>query len=149
MKRIHLLRVEGDATRFEALIAAIRRDGGRVGWLDLALSDPLPPSLTGPASLDLLRAVAVGPGLAIAVKPMRGGPVLRDLLREHFRGCRLVLVAGGADSTSLAADAPLLSPEGEGWSVTAPGGTRSCSTEQLVAQLRKPRPAWASGQSES
>lgn len=146
MKRIHLLRVEAGAERFEPLIAALRRDGGRVGWLDFELSDPVPPALAAPASLDVLRAVAVGPGLSIAVKPVRGTPVLRDLLREHFRGCRLVLVAGRAetpsptDAAGCAVEAPLLAPDGEGWTVSTASGGRAYSTEQLVAALRKPRP---------
>ena len=133
MKRIHLLRVEGPADRFEALVAAVRQDEGRVGWLDFGLSDPVPPSLAAPASLDVLRAVAVGPHLAIAVKPLRGEPVLRDLLREHFRGCRLVLIAG-------AADAPLLTPEGQNWTVTTASAARSYTTDELVRALRRPRP---------
>ncbi len=81
----------------------------------------------------MLRAVAVGPRLAIAVKPMHGKPVLKDLLREHFRGCRVVLVAGGVD-------APVLAPDGESWTVTGAGGARGYSTDQLVGALRKPRP---------
>ena len=129
MKRIHVLRVDDDASRFEALIAAIGEDGGRVGWLDLGLSDPVPPSLVAPSSLDVLRAVAVGEGFAIAVKPMRGAPVLRDLLREHFRGCRVVLVKGEVE-------APVLNGEGDGWTV----GSRSYSTEELVGTLRRPDP---------
>lgn len=133
MKRIHLLRVEGEASRFEPLVTAVRADEGRVGWLDLELSDPVPPSLATPASLDVLRAVAVGPQLSIAVKPVRGQPVLRDLLREHFRGCRVVLIAGEVD-------APLLAREGEGWTVSMASGARSYSTEELIRALRKPRP---------
>lgn len=133
MKRIHLLRVEGDASRFEPAIAAICRDDGRVGWLDLELSDPVPPALVTPASLEVLRAVAVGPQLSIAVKPMRGEPVLRDLLREHFRGCRLVLVRGKVE-------APLLSPVEDGWTVRTESGARKYSTEELVRAIRKPRP---------
>ncbi len=133
MKRIHVLRAEEDAAGFESLISAIRADGGRVGWLDLDLTDPVPPSLVTPASLDVLRAVAVGPSLAVAVKPMRGEPVLRDLLREHFRGCRLVLVAGEVD-------APLLTREGDGWTVHTGSGERKHSTDELVRALRKPRP---------
>jgi hypothetical protein len=129
VKRIHVLRFEGDPGELEPLIAALRADDGRVGWLDLALADPVPPALARPASLDVLRAVAVGPQLAIAIKPMRGAPVLRDLLREHFRGCRVVLVAGEVE-------APLLASAGDGWQV----GERGYSTAQLVTALRGPRP---------
>ena len=133
MKRIHLLRVEGGASRYETLIAAIRADEGRVGWLDLGLADAVPPSLVAPASLDVLRAVGVGEQVAIAVKPMRGEPVVRDLLREHFRGCRLVLVVGEVE-------APLLAADGDGWNVSTAEGARAYSTDQLVRALRKPRP---------
>ncbi len=129
MKRIHLLRFDGDPSQLGPLVDALRADGGRTGWLDLALADPVPPSLVVPASLDFLRAVAIGEQLTVAVKPMRGAPVQRDLLREHFRGCRVVLVAGEVD-------APALTVEGDGWRV----GERGYTTDELVATLRKPSP---------
>ncbi|MGB6992830.1 MAG: hypothetical protein WBG00_06315, partial [Thermoanaerobaculia bacterium] len=68
------------------------------------------------------------------VKPVRGEPVLEDLLREHFLGCRLVLVAGDLEL-------PRLEPDGEDWVVTLnDGSTQRLTTAQLVARLRKPHP---------
>jgi hypothetical protein len=95
MKLPHLLRVEAGAERFAPLIAAARDAGLRVGWLDLDSTAAAPPELEVAASLGVLRAVAAGPRRTIAVKPRRGTPVVKDLLREHFIGCGLVLVRGG------------------------------------------------------
>jgi hypothetical protein len=81
-----------------------------------------------------MRSVAVGGGRSVAVKPLRGEPVLRDLLREHFRGCRVVLVTGDVE-------APLLEPAGNGWTVEAgAGAAKRWTTEKLIAALRKSRP---------
>ncbi len=121
---------------FGNLIAAMRHAGERVGWLDLprTAAGPLPESLAEAAEAGVLRAVAAGGGRSVAVKPMHGEPVLRDLLREHFRGCRAVLVAGEIDT-------PLLEPEGEDWIVRASDGSaRRWTTEKLIAALRKARP---------
>jgi hypothetical protein len=138
-KTPHLLRVAASADRFAPLIAAARALDLRIGWLDLAAAtSPLPESLAGAAALDVLRAVAVGEGRTVAVKPLRGAPVLRDLLREHFRGCALVLVRGEAD-------APALEPEGDSWRLAPAGAAaRLLTTEQLAAALRKPHP-WEAG----
>lgn len=133
MKRPHLLRVSCDARSFEALVAAAKTEGMRVGWLMLE-APTAPEPLAEAAALGVLRAVAVGEGRTIAVKPVRGEPVLEDLLREHFLGCRLVLVAGDLEL-------PRLEPDGEDWVVTlSDGSTRQWTTAQLVARLRKPEP---------
>ncbi len=132
----HLLRVERPVVEFESLIAAMRHEGERAGWLELPgeAAGPLPESLTAAADAGVLRAVAAGGGRSVAVKPMLGPPVLRDLLREHFRGCRLVLILGEIE-------APLLEPDGEGWIVRkADGSATRWTTEKLIAALRKPRP---------
>ena len=134
--RQYLLRVERPVVEFAGLIAAMRHEGERIGWLELAprAAEPVPESLRAAADAGVLRSVAVGGERAVTVKPMRGAPVLRDLLREHFRGCRLVLVTGEID-------APRLEPEGERWRVRARGGpARPWTTEELIAALRKPRP---------
>ncbi|HEX5757872.1 MAG TPA: hypothetical protein VF121_01625 [Thermoanaerobaculia bacterium] len=138
MKEPHLLRVEEGPERFAALVAAARAEGIRVGWLELAAA-PAPESLEAAAALGCLRAVAVWEGRAVAVKPMGGPPVLRDLLREHFLGCRLVFVRGEVDAPALAAD-------GEAWRVApASSPVRTLTTPELVAALRKPHPWGAEG----
>lgn len=135
MKAPHLLRVEEGPERYAELITAARAEKLRVGWLELTAADSLPASLETAAAAGCLRAVAAGGGRTVAVKPIAGPLVLRDLLREHFLGCRLVLVRG-------AVDAPLLAPAAGGaWTVTAAAGAiHSYRTDELAAALRKPRP---------
>ncbi|HZF13228.1 MAG TPA: hypothetical protein VFE33_30935 [Thermoanaerobaculia bacterium] len=142
MKAPHLLRVEEGPERFAPLFAAAREAGLRLGWLDLApLSQPagLPADLEAAAGQGALRAVAAGGGRSLAVKPLRGEPVLQDLLREHFRGCVLVLVR--STSTAEIPAAPRLQVGGESWTVVPPGEAgRTYSVSDLVAALRRPRP---------
>lgn len=135
MKAPHLLRVEEGPERFAGLIEAVRVLGLRAGWLDLGAAAPRVYGLEPAASLGVLRAVSVGGGRSVAVKPLRGEPVLRDLLREHFQGCAVVLVRGPVD-------APRLAPgEGGGWEVRAgEGAARRYTAEELAAALRKPLP---------
>lgn len=134
MKSPHLLRVDDAPDRFALLIEAARAEGLRIGWLDFAPAEPLPADLQAAAAAGVLRAVAVGGGRTVSVKPLQGEPVLRDLLREHFRGCVLVLVRGGIE-------APHLRPAGDSWTVAvSEEAARSYRTEQLVAALRKPHP---------
>lgn len=134
MKHQHLLRVEQGAAEFAALIAALGERGWRAGWLELKAPEPVAENLETAAGAGALRAVAVGGGRSVALKPMKGAPVVRDVLREHFHGCRLVLVRGELD-------APLLAPRGEGWVVSgADGAERGYATEDLVEALGRPRP---------
>lgn len=135
MKSPHLLRVDDTPDRFAPLIAAARSLGLRIGWLELGgTSHPVPPVLEVAAGLGVLRAVEVGDGRTVAVKPLRGAPVLKDLLREHFRGCALVLVRGDID-------APTLELEGEAWRLAPQGAaSRLLTTLQLAESLRKPHP---------
>ncbi len=135
MKSPHLLRVEDAPDRFAPLIEAVRALGLRTGWLDLGTPPaPLPESLENAAGLGVLRAVSVGEGRTVAVKPLRGAPVLKDLLREHFQGCTLVLVRG-----EIAA--PALGTEDDAWLVTPPGAaSRRYATADLALALRKPHP---------
>jgi hypothetical protein len=136
----HLLRVDAGPERFAALIDAARALDLRVGWLELAPPPTAPGDLETAAGLGTLRAVAAGGGRAMAVKPLKGEPVLKDLLREHFRGCALVLIRGEAA-------APLLQSPGETderWTVTLPGeAARAFATAGLAEALRSPRPPWA------
>ena len=138
-KNPHLLRVEEGPERFAALFTAVRALGLRIGWLDLQESSPapLPADLEAAAALGALRAVAVGGGRSVAVKPLRGAPVIGDLFREQFSGCVLVLLRG----TPGGIEAPRLTPEGEGFRVAAPGeAARLYSAGDLAAVLRRPRP---------
>lgn len=137
MKTPHLLRVEQDAAEYSPLFAAARSLDLRIGWLELEASapGPLPPSLAAAAGEGALRAVAAGGGRTVAVKPIKGAPVLRDLLREHFRGCALVLVFGGG-----AAELPSLSREGEIYRVASGSRVRTYDAAHLAEALRRPRP---------
>jgi hypothetical protein len=131
----HLLRVTDPPEVFAPLIEAARALGLRIGWLDLGGAvSPLPEPLASAAALGVLRAVAVGEGRTVAVKPLRGGTVLKDLLREHFRGCVLVLVRGEVE-------APVLAADGEAWRLSLPeNASRRRSTVELAESLRKPHP---------
>ncbi len=133
----HLLAVDEGPERFAPLFAAARELGLRLGWLELPGGAPppvLPADLEAAAGLGALRAVSAGGGRSVAVKPLRGEPVLGDLLREHFRGCALVLVRGTVP-------APRLTLEGESWKVAPPGeAARLYSAGDFAAALRKPRP---------
>lgn len=136
MKRTHLLRVEEGPERFAPLFAAVREAGMRLGWLELAVPAPapVPEGLATAADCGALRAVGVGAGRSVAVKPLKGEAVLADLLREHFLGCDLVLVRGEVE-------APLLEAWGERFRVLPPGGAgRDLSPAELAARLRRPRP---------
>lgn len=135
MKAPHLLRVDAGPEGFAPLVAAARALGLRLGWLELGpRPEPLPVTLETAAAAGVLRAVAVGEGRAVAVKPLKGPPVLRDLLREHFQGCAAVLVRGEVE-------APLLEIGDDGWTVTPSGSAaRRYTADELAATLRRPRP---------
>jgi hypothetical protein len=135
VKAPHLLRVDDPPERFAPLIEAARALSLRIGWLELGgTAHPVPPVLEAAAGLGVLRAVEVGEGRTVAVKPLRGAPVLKDLLREHFRGCALVLVRGEIEAPSLRIEEPV-------WIVTPPGAaSRSYTLEKLAEALRKPHP---------
>src|SRR6185436_10732226 len=103
------------------------------GWRELTDAIDVPEILAPAAGLGVLRAVAAGGGRTVAVKPLRGAPVLKDLLREHFLGCALVLIRGEVD-------APRLAPDGEAWRVESPGeAAKAWSTGQLVEAMRSPK----------
>lgn len=133
-KTPHLLRFDGEPVELAPVIEAARKLDLRVGWLDLGA----PPELQGPladaANLGVLRAVAVGGGRSVAIKPLRGTPVLRDVLREHFRGCALVVLRGATDLPELArGDAR------DEWLVRTGAGERATTAERLAASLRSPK----------
>lgn len=133
--RTHLLRVEDEAATYAPVFAAARALGLRVGWLELgesARTEPAPAPLAAAAALGALRAVAVGGGRAVALKPLRGPAVLKDLLREHFTGCALVLVRGEVD-------APVLRAADGGWRVRRDDEERAYDSARLAAALRSPK----------
>ena len=66
-------------------------------------------------------------------------PLPRHLLREHFRGCALVLVAGGDDAAVLH-DVPRLEPDDGGYAVVAGAVRRAWDADALAGRLRRPRP---------
>jgi hypothetical protein len=134
MKSPHLLRVTLPPDRFVSLIEAARALKLRIGWLEWPGECPVPSSLEVAADLGVLRAVAVGERRTVSVKPLRGRPVLKDLLREHFLGCALVLVRGEVD-------APALEPDDDGWRLQlSENASRRLTTAELSEALRKPRP---------
>jgi hypothetical protein len=133
VKRPVLLAVGAGVTTYAELLATLRRAGVRIGWLELDQTPP--PAVAGleeAAAAGTLRAVAVGGRRVTTVKPIRGEPVLDDLLREHFRGCSLVLVRGGEGIVRL-------EPDGDGWRLRPPAGRAvRQSTAELLANLCRP-----------
>ncbi len=143
MKTPVLLAVDSNADVFAPLFEAATAAGVRLGWLAFNAPIDAPPVLQAPPLLAAFRAVAVGNQLSIALKPMKGKPVLRDLLREHFLGADVVLVAG----LDLY---PRLTPrpgDGEGAWHLAESATagRAYSTAELLVRLRKPALRWKKG----
>lgn len=143
----HVLVVEDDPADFTAIFDAARQEGLRIGWLrwaprstdgstDETAAGSVPPDLEAAAASGVLRAVAVAPGRTISVKPRRGDAVLRDVLREHFRGCALVLVR-----TAHPVDgAECLRARGEEFSIGDGVSAPVHSAAALVGRLRRPRP---------
>lgn len=135
MKAAHLLRVEEGPEAFADLVVAARALGLRVGWLgwtERPVLNEAPEPLASAAASGALRAVTVGPDGAVAVKPRSGPPVLRDVLREHFLGCRAVLVRG-FEGEGL--EAPQLHRDGDGYRL----GDRALSALELAEWLRGAR----------
>ncbi|MDH3254766.1 MAG: hypothetical protein OEM62_07240 [Acidobacteriota bacterium] len=128
-----LVGVASGAGAFSSLFEAARAAGVRVGWLDLDSRDPQPSDLGGAATAGAMRSVGVAGRTTVAVKQLSGDPVLRDLVREHFTGCRLVLVRGKIE-------APQLHPAAGDWRLqrTAVEEGELLSTEALLTALRSP-----------
>ena len=139
MRPIVLLAATNEAPAYAALFEALAAAGRRAGWLELGPAAGAPPSLEAAAGAGALRAVAAERGRVVSVKRIRAAPVLGDLLREHFRGCLLVLVRGGEGL-------PALRPEGEDWLVErGPGVPRRRTTAALIADLGRPS-LWRRGE---
>lgn len=144
MKRVHLLRHDGEPAALGPLFEAARREGVRVGWLDLGgAAEALPPALGAALDRGAFRAAAVAPGRTVAAKARSGPAVLRDLLREHFLGCALVVVrpGGGGEAHPELDEAPWLEAGDGRFRVVPPAGAaRELTAEALAARLRRPRP---------
>ena len=136
MKRIHLLRVDpgSDVKDFRSLIDAVRADGGRVGWLRWRPEERADDQ--GPNTTGLLRHVEIDAAGSVARKSRTGPAVLRDVLREYFRGCRVVLVAG--EGVGELAELARLTVSGDGFQVESGESVREMSAEDLASRLRRP-----------
>lgn len=159
MKWPHLLRAGGWNDAFGELIRAGREAGLRIGWLELASVESSPDrgveAVADPAVVaGAMRAVRVTPlaagGARVETrKLLAGAPVLRDLVREHFLGCALVLVAGaGAEAHPNIAGRLQPAPggtaaDGPAWRLNLEAEreekTVALSTADLLARLRRPR----------
>ncbi|MEO1085609.1 MAG: hypothetical protein AAFY88_15320 [Acidobacteriota bacterium] len=146
MQRIHLLQVEADADVFAPLIAELARRGERAGWLDWRPGDDAQGVVTGPladaADLGVLRAVSVDRSAAVSIKPASGPAVLRDVVREYFRGCRAVLVRSASPVQALDGGGPIpvLCRDGERFRVERGGGRFELDAVELSDRLRRVRP---------
>src|SRR5262245_22165038 len=116
-------------------MAAAAAAGLRVGWLELQAPPPPPEGMRAVLRAGRNRVVAVADGWTMSVRPRQGAARLRELLRQQFLGCALVLVHGEVE-------APLLLPAvDEVWRVDIPGaGERRYTVAELLAALREPRP---------
>lgn len=133
MKRMHVLKTALSSTECAPLFEAAAAQKVRVGWLDLACGAAAPAELEAAAAVGAFRSVGVTDGCVVAVKPVPGATVLKDLLREHFAGCRLVLVRGGTE-------APELLAAESGYRVRFEASVeKEFSPEALARALGKPR----------
>lgn len=136
MRRMHRLSTALSASECAPLFEAAAAVGVRVGWLDLELdyeAAAAPAALEEAAALGAFRSVGVADRRVLAVKPVRGAPVLEDLLREYFSGCRLVLVRG-------LGGAPRLLNDPQGYRVGFESGEEKVFTAEALARAAsKPR----------
>ena len=140
-----VVRVDRPPADFAVLFETASERGLRVGWLEMnGLESEKLAAAAGPleeaAQLGVLRAVALGGGRAVSVKPVKGAWVLGDVLREHFSGCALVLVR-----SEHAVDPEgdwRLQPEDGAWVLArgdaAGAETRRLATDALLDRLRSP-----------
>jgi hypothetical protein len=135
-----LVSIVGEPADFAPLFDAGAERGVRIGWLELDSAAVPPPTLSGPPFASAFRAVAVGREATVVVKPRKGAPVLRDLIREHFLGADVVLVKG----LDLF---PKLRAAGDGWALAESAAReRRLSLDELFARLRKPELRWRAEQ---
>jgi hypothetical protein len=133
LKRVHLLQIEDAPSRFEPLVRAVSKAGMRVGWLDFRAIET-PDALAAASETGVFRAVSVGESSTVSVKSRIGPAVTKDLIREYFQGCSVVLISGRETAVSL-------HRRDDQWAVSSPGGEEEVfTTERLVAALRRVRP---------
>jgi hypothetical protein len=133
LKRVHLLEIEDTPPRFEPLVRAVTEAGMRVGWLDFRAIET-PDALAAASATGVFRAVSVGQTSTLSVKSRIGPAVTKDLIREYFQGCSVVLISGRETAATL-------HRRDDKWAVSSPGGEEKIfTTEKLVAALRGVRP---------
>lgn len=133
MRRVHQLCAEQPPSEYASLVEAARQIGVRIGWWEnITVTPPAP--LAAPTDAGFFQSIAVGADATLSVKRRIGPAVARDLIREYFLGCDLVLMAGRAEY-------PCLKRLESGWVVTLPDGAENeFTTQELIAALRRPDP---------
>jgi hypothetical protein len=127
-----MVRVSAGAETFSTLFDGARRAGVRFGWLDLITAFDPPADLSTAAESGALRAVSVNGRSILSLKMLVGEPVLKDVIRENFTGCRLILVRGEVE-------APELRFRSGDWVLRQMDGVEKIYTlEELLAALRSP-----------
>ncbi len=102
MKAPRIILVEGTLEQYSEMVQKESAAGRRVGWLDMNAATALPERFDRAGSIGVFRAVEVGATATLSCKPRKGSVVLKDLLREHFLGCSVVLVRGYDQAPELA-----------------------------------------------
>jgi len=130
MKAPALVTVDQPPEAYVALFDAARELGIRIGWLELGAKEVVrnAPAVEAGAA----KAVTVGDERVVSVKRTRGPSVLRDLLREHFLGCAVVLIRGHEG-------APRLTISGTVLRLEEAGGALELAAGPLLAHLLRPR----------
>ena len=133
MKRPHLLHATAEPVEFASLVAVAEEAGYRVGWLEVDAAVEAPSPLSDACRMGAFRSVAATASGSVSVKRRRGAWVLDDLLREHFLGCRLVLVRG---APAVEVGLEEIAPAGrERWRL---GAAHELDREGLKRWLRRP-----------
>lgn len=158
MKPIPLLLLDPANAEGQALDPLLRALGvagvrwGRLCWQP----DGTPPASAEAAGLDprCAKRVEIFRGRSLAIKPLAGPPVFRDVLREHFVGHGVVLIEGEPPagvsvprirSLGDGRYAVLARVDGEEGAREEAGGEeraveRAFEAEEIVVELRKARP---------
>jgi len=98
VKMPRIILVEGTLNQHAEMVEREAKAGNRVGWLDMAADETNDNNCAGAKRVDIFRAVEVGSRTTLAYKPRHGPAVLKDLIREYFLGCSVVLVRAAAGS---------------------------------------------------